>query len=95
MNIQVHLNDNSLIHGQTYEELAQQLKTGFLLIAYLKAELSLGEFAELMNMEYLEAREWLLRLGIPMMREKAPELEQLMRENLQKFMQQRGLNMSG
>lgn len=86
-------NDKRLIgppHSE--EEFAKKLQTGLFLLAYLKAELSLGEFAELMNMEYLEAREWLTHLGIPMMRQKSPELESVMQANLQKFMQRRGLN---
>jgi hypothetical protein len=91
MNIQINLNHESLIHGQTAEELTKQFTVGFLLLAYLKAELSLGEFAELMNLEYVEAKEWLTHLGIPLMRQKSPEIEEFMQANLQKFMQQRGL----
>lgn len=84
--------DSIHLGKQTSKEIVQKLKIGLFLLAYLKAELSLGEFAELMNMEYLEAREWLTHLGIPMMRQKSPELESVMQDNLQKFMQRRGLN---
>jgi len=68
-----NLNHESLIHGQTFEELAKQFKVGFLLLAYLKTELSLEELAELMNLEYVEAKERLTHLGIPLMRQKSPE----------------------
>jgi len=91
MNLQVNLNYEKFFPGQTAEELAQRFKVGFLLLAYLKAEISLGEFAELMNLEYVEARNWLIQLGIPTMRQKPPELEKFMQENLHKFMQRHNL----
>jgi len=91
MNIQVNLNNHSLFNDQTSEELAKKFKVGFFLLAYLKAELSLGEFAELMNLEYVEAKDWLTHLGIPLMRQKSPELEEFMQQNLRQFMQQRGI----
>lgn len=91
MNIQVNLNNESLFKDQTSEEIAKKFQVGFLLLAYLKAEISLGEFAELMDLEYVEAKEWLTHLGIPLMRQKSPEIEEFMQENLRKFMQQRGI----
>jgi len=87
LNIQINLNHEKLTNGQTSEELARKCKIGFLLLAYLKAELSLGELAELMDLEYIETRTWLTQLGIPLMRQKSPEIEHFMQKNLQRTTQ--------
>jgi len=42
MNLPVNLSYEKLFPGQTTEELARKFKMGFLLRAYLKAEISLG-----------------------------------------------------
>jgi hypothetical protein len=65
---------------------------GSLLLAYLTAELSLGELAQQLNLTYPETRDWLNRLGIPSLRHLSPELEQFTQDNLFQFMQQRGLH---
>jgi predicted HTH domain antitoxin len=88
MNLQIHLTDERLLRRQTPEEVTQALTTGLILLAYLKADISLGEVAELMKMTYLEATHWLAQLGIPTLRNISPELEEFTQDNMLKFMQQ-------
>lgn len=74
-----------------FERLEQNPHTGSLLLAYLTAEMSLGELAQQINLSYPETRDWLNHLGIPALRKLSPELERFTQDNLLKFMQQRGI----
>ena len=56
--------DETLIQGRAEPELAQELRESWLIRAYQKGDLSMGEFAEKMNMPYLQARDWLHDQGI-------------------------------
>ena len=49
--------DDTLVHNRTPQQLRQDVKAGLLLLDYLRAEISLGRFAELMGMNCVQARD--------------------------------------
>ena len=63
MPVQVSINE-FVSRGRSSRVLEQAVKEGLLIRDYLNAEISLGELAELLGMEYLQARERLHRQGI-------------------------------
>ena len=80
MNIQVTLN-KKLAQGHSIAELRKQMRTGLIIMEYLNAELSLGETASLLGMDYNEGRDWLHSKGVPTLRQFQPELENIARNN--------------
>ena len=63
MPIQVPINE-SISRGRDIHVLTKAVKEGLLIRDYLNAEISLGELAELLGLEYIQAREWLHSQGI-------------------------------
>ena len=58
------------------------VREGLLIRDYVNAEISIGKFAELMQLDYEEAREWLHQHGIATSRQFTdPALEQAEAEN--------------
>jgi predicted HTH domain antitoxin len=87
--------EETLVHSRTPQQLQQDVKAGLLLLDYLHAEISLGRFAELMGMNYVQARDWLHQQGIPTMRQfKDHELEQNSNNNYRKLANHLGIRLS-
>ena len=84
--------DETLVHSRTPQQLQQDVKAGLLLLDYLRAEISLGRFAELMDMNYVQARDWLHQQGIPTMRQFTDhELEQKSNTNYRQLADKLGI----
>ena len=67
---------DDLAQGRQPEELEKAVREGLLLRDYVKAEISIGKFAELMKLDDEEARDWLHQHGIATsQRFTDPELE--------------------
>ena len=65
---------------------------GLLIRDFVNAEISIGRFAELMELNYEEARDWLHRHGIATSRQFTdPDLEQAEQENYRKISEGLGL----
>ncbi len=64
MHVLVDLEDDLTI-GRQPTELAQELRESWLIRAYQKGDLSMGEFSEKMNLSYQQARAWLHKQGVP------------------------------
>ncbi|MFO1431145.1 MAG: UPF0175 family protein [Candidatus Competibacteraceae bacterium] len=88
MNIQLALDDR-LIHGESSEELQRKLRMGLIVLEYLRAELSLGEVAELLGMAYEETMEWLNSIGVPTSRPMSPEMAGISRDNIRRLLETR------
>ncbi len=56
---------DSMVHGRNSHELEQAIKEGLAILDYLNAAISLGELADLLGMEYVDARNWLHQKKIP------------------------------
>ncbi len=68
--------DEPLILDQDPAQLREKVRAGLLLLAYTNARISLGRFAELMEMSPQEAGSWLVARGIGTLRKlRDPELE--------------------
>lgn len=75
MSLHIVISDD-LAHGRQQTEMEQAVREGVLIRDYLNAEISIGKFAELMQLEYEEARDWLHRHGVATSRVFTdPELE--------------------
>jgi predicted HTH domain antitoxin len=61
--VQIEIADD-LTHGRKKEEMQKAVREGLLIRDYVNAEISIGKFAELMEMNYEDARDWLHRHGI-------------------------------
>jgi len=59
---------DELVRGRAETDLEQAVREGLLLRDYLNADISLGKFAELMSMSYVEGCDWLHRHGIATLR---------------------------
>lgn len=88
MNIELILEDR-LVQGESPEEIQQKLRTGLIVLEYLRAELSLGEVAELSGMAYEETMDWLNSIGVPTSRRMSPDLEAISKANLQRLLEAR------
>jgi len=84
MNIECALEER-LLHGESPEELRRKLRTGLVVLEYLQAELSLGEVAELLDMNPEQTLTWLNSMGVPTHRRMSPELEALSQTHLQQL----------
>ena len=83
MNIQITL-DDKIVRGRSPECLEKEIRQSLLIQDYLNGEISVGEFAEWMSLEYLEARQWLQQRGIwTDLRD--PELLEISHQNAQKL----------
>jgi len=88
MNIHLALEDR-LIHGASPEDLQRKLRMGLIVLEYLRAELSLGEVAELLGMAYEETMEWLNSIGVPTSRLMSPDMEAISRDNVRRLLETR------
>ena len=88
INIHLALEDH-LIHGASPDELQRKLRMGLIVLEYLRAELSLGEAAELLGMAYEETMEWLNSMGVPTSRPMSPEMEAISRDNVRRLLETR------
>lgn len=67
--------DDELTRGRDGDQLKHDIREAVSLYDYVSAHISLGEFAEAMNMTLLEARDWLHQKGVPTSRTiRDPEL---------------------
>jgi len=82
---------DTLAHGRDICELEQAVKEGLAIRDYLNAEISMGEFAELMGMEYVEARDWLHSQGILTTRRLPRTLKHISEKNQEKLAQELGI----
>jgi predicted HTH domain antitoxin len=85
MPIQVSIPDDILTEGKQCDELEKAIREGLIIRAYLNAEISIGELAELMNMEYIQARDWLHDQGIATTRKLPSDLEETDQKNMEKL----------
>jgi len=90
MPIQVSINE-SVSRGRDTRVLTQAVKEGLLIRDYLNAEISLGELAELIEMEYLQARKWLHRQGVATARKLPSDLATKVKANENKLAQELGI----
>ena len=83
---------DELAHGRKQEEVEQAIREGLLIRDYVNAEISIGKFAELMALNYEDARDWLHRHGIATSRQFTdPELNKAEEENYRKVSEALGL----
>lgn len=82
---------DTLVHGRDISELEQAVKEGLVIRDYLNAEISMGEFAELMGMEYVEARDWLHSQGISTTKKLPRTLKHIAEKNQEKLAQELGI----
>jgi predicted HTH domain antitoxin len=76
---------DDLAQGRRQEEMEQAVREGLIIRDYVNAEISIGKFAELMQLNYEAARDWLHSHGIATSRQFTdPELEQAEAENYRK-----------
>ncbi len=77
---------DTLAHGRNSNELTLAVKEGLVIRDYLNAEISLGELAELLGMEYADARDWLHRKSIPTLKRfNDSDLEKIESSNFEKL----------
>ena len=89
--VQIVISDE-LAHGRKQEEMEKAVREGLLIRDFVNAEISIGRFAELMELNYEEARDWLHRHGIATSRQFTdPDLEQAEQENYRKVSEGLGL----
>jgi predicted HTH domain antitoxin len=91
--IEVHIIiSDELAHGRKQEEVEKAVREGLLIRDYVNAEISIGKFAELMALNYEDARDWLHRHGIATSRQFTdPELEKAEAENYRQVSEGLGL----
>jgi predicted HTH domain antitoxin len=83
---------DELAHGRKQKEVEKAVREGLLIRDYVNAEISIGKFAELMELNYEDARDWLHRHGIATSRDFTdPELEKAEKENYEKVADELGL----
>jgi predicted HTH domain antitoxin len=83
---------DELAHGREQKEVEKAVREGLLIRDYINAEISIGKFAELMELNYEDARDWLHRHGIATSRDFTdPELEKAEKENYEKVADELGL----
>ena len=83
---------DELAHGRKQEEMEKAVREGLLIRDYVNAEISIGKFAELMALNYEEARDWLHRHGITTSRQFTDlELEKAEAENYRQVSEALGL----
>lgn len=85
MSMQIAFDDN-IVRGRDAAQLSQQAKEAMLLYDYVNARISIGEFAELIGMPLVEARDWLHKQGITTSRKiKDAELANSLKKDQQDF----------
>ncbi len=73
--VHIEITDD-LAHGRKKEDIPKVVREGLLIRDYVNAEISIGRFAELMKLNYEDARDWLHNHGIATTRTFIdPELE--------------------
>ncbi|MFB3040170.1 MAG: hypothetical protein ACE1ZS_00005 [Candidatus Poribacteria bacterium] len=86
MSIQIVFNDD-IVRGRDVIQLTQEAKKAMLLYDYLNAQISIGEFAELMGMPLIDARDWLHKRGVATSRKvRDPELAQALKRDQRDFL---------
>ncbi len=85
MPMQVTVNEDILTRGKPFQEVEKAVREGLVIRAYLNAEISLGELAELMGMKYLQARDWLHGQGIATSRKLPPDLKKTADKNMERL----------
>ncbi len=90
MPVQVSIRE-SVSRGRPHRILVKAVNEGLLIRDYINAEISLGELAELLGMEYIEARDWLHRQGIATARKLPPDLAANVQTNQEKISQELGI----
>ncbi len=84
---------DDLAHGRKKEEMQKAVREGLLIRDYVNAEISIGKFAELMEMNYEDARYWLHRHGIATTRSFTdPELEKAEEKNYRLVSKELGIS---
>jgi len=90
MSIQVSLN-NVFTKDRNTEELQRVIKEGVAIRDYLDAKISMGELADILGMEYMEARDWLHAKGIATTRKFAPNLAKAMNDHRKRLSKRLGV----
>ncbi len=80
INLQITLEDH-LLQGKSSKEQEQVIKEALAIRGYINDELSMGEVAEILGMNYLDAHDWMNRQRVPTMRRLPPSLEKVSRKN--------------
>ncbi len=62
---EIYFSDTRMEGGLSQAQLGQELMEGFLLLRYLRADLSLGELAEFLGLEIASAMAWLQARAVP------------------------------
>ncbi len=84
--------DDALILERNEIELRESMKQGLILLDYLSAKISIGRFAELMEMGYEQATSWLHERGIATLRKlNDPALERAVEDNYRSLAQDLGI----
>ncbi len=78
--IEVQL-EESLIAGEDINRLATQLREDHILRKYLTANISIGELGNYLNLNTMQAIEWLYDQGLSTMRKMSPEIESQLNAN--------------
>ncbi len=93
--IQITL-DEALVHERDRSELEQGMRQGLILLDYISARISIGRFAELMDLKYEQARDWLHSRGVATLRRfNDPDLEAACETHYQDLATELGLADSG
>ncbi len=84
--------DDALIHERDDVELRQSMRQGLILLDYLSAKISIGRFAELMEMGYEQAASWLHKRGVATLRKLSdPDLETTIEDNCARLAEDLGI----
>lgn len=84
MSAQVQIRDD-LVRGRSHQELQRDTTEALIISDYLNARLSLGEVAEKLGMDYVDAKDWLHGRGIATLKSLSPELEKVAKKNTERL----------
>ena len=91
--VEIHFNDTRMEQGRNQKEIQATILEGVIIRAYVKAEISLGEVAELTGQSVEEAMDWLNDLGVNTSRKFRPETQALVKGNTDKLAAQLGIKL--
>ncbi len=80
MSIQIQISED-LAQGRSPQQLQHDTTEGLIINDYLNARISLGEVAEKLKIDYVDARNWLHNRGIATLRSLSPELQSFADKN--------------
>ncbi len=90
---EIHVNDSRIEHGRNQQEMQAAILEALIIRAYVKAEISLGEVAELTSKSVEEAMDWLHSEGVSTSRKLTPQAQAITDAGLEKVTAALGLKL--